>query len=191
MTDRARRLTLARLAALPAALALVPRALAQPAADTPLRLDVPYVPTRQEVVEAMLELARVGARDVVYDLGCGDGRIVVTAAARFGARGVGIDIDPQRIAEARANARRAGVEKRTRFIVGDLFAADLSGATVVTLYLLPRVNLQLKPRLRELAAGTRIVSHDFEMGEDWPPQKSRKVGGDTIYLWTIEAPAGR
>jgi SAM-dependent methyltransferase len=149
-------------------------------------LDVPYVPTKQETVEAMLKLAGVGPKDVVYDLGCGDGRIVVTAAKRFGARGVGVDIDPARIAEARENAKQAGVASRATFVLGDLFNADIRQATVVMLYLLPSVNQKLKPRLlAELAPGTRVVSHDFDMGADWPPQRTIHLGRDTIYLWTV------
>jgi len=149
--------------------------------------DVPYVPTRQEVVEAMLRMADVRPGDVVYDLGCGDGRIVIAAAQKFGARGVGIDIDPARISEARYNARRAGVEKQVEFRAGDLFAADIRDATVVTLYLLPEVNLRLRPKLQhDLRPGTRIVSHDFSMGPDWPADRTQKVGHDTLYLWTIK-----
>ena len=118
-------------------------------------------------------MAGVKPGDVVYDLGCGDGRIVVTAAQKFGARGVGVDIDPRRIAEANANARRAGVEKQVTFKVGDLFEADIRDATVVTLYLLPDVNLRLKPKLlRDLKPGTRVVSHDFSMGDDWKPERT-------------------
>ena len=148
--------------------------------------DVPYVPTRQEVVEAMLRMADVRPGDVVYDLGCGDGRIVITAAQKFGARGVGIDINPARISEARANAHRAGVEKQVEFRAGDLFEADFREATVVTLYLLPEVNLRLKPKLRrDLKPGTRVVSHDFTMGTDWPAERTQKVGNDTLYFWTI------
>jgi ubiquinone/menaquinone biosynthesis C-methylase UbiE len=148
--------------------------------------DVPFVPTRQDVVEAMLKMAGVKAGDVVYDLGCGDGRIVITAAQKFGARGVGIDINPTRISEARYNAARAGVEKQVEFRVGDLFEADIAAATVVTLYLLPEVNLRLKPKLqRDLKPGTRIVSHDFSMGDDWKPERVQKVGNSTIYFWTI------
>ena len=148
--------------------------------------DVPFVPTRQEVVEAMLKMAGVKAGDLVYDLGCGDGRIVITAAQKFGARGVGIDINPVRIAEARANAARAGVADRVEFRVGDLFEADIAAATVVTLYLLPEVNLRLKPKLqRDLKPGTRIVSHDFSMGDDWKPERVQKVGNSTIYFWAI------
>ncbi|MCX7892986.1 MAG: methyltransferase domain-containing protein [Burkholderiales bacterium] len=151
-------------------------------------LDVPYVPTRMDTVDAMLRLAAVGPKDVVYDLGCGDGRIVIAAAKQYGARGVGVDIDPARIAEARENARRAGVGARTSFVQGDLFHAEIRDATVVMLYLLPSVNERLKPRLlAELAPGTRVVSHDFLMGEDWPPEKTVRLGRDTIYLWTVPA----
>ena len=147
--------------------------------------DVPFVPTRIEVVEAMLQLADVKPEDVVYDLGCGDGRIPIAAAEKFGARGVGIDIEPALIAEALGNASIAKVSERTRFLVGDLFKADIAEATVVTLYLLPGVNEKLKPKLmRELKPGTRIVSHDFGMG-DWVPEKTLKLGSDTIYLWRI------
>ena len=133
----------------------------------------------------MLELARVGPKDVVYDLGSGDGRIVIAAAKRHGARGVGIDIDPERIKEARENARKAGVANRAEFREGDLFAADLREASVVTLYLLPSLNLKLRPKLlAELKPGTRIVSHDFDMG-DWAPEETIAVDGKTVYLWTI------
>ena len=150
-------------------------------------LDVPYVPTKQEVVEEMLRMAGVKPGDVVYDLGCGDGRIVVTAAQKFGARGVGVDIDPRRIAEANENARRAGVEKQVTFKVGDLFETDIREATVVTLYLLPDVNLRLKPKLlRDLKPGTRVVSHDFSMGDDWKPERALRLGNDWIYFWTIK-----
>lgn len=149
--------------------------------------DVPYVPTRQEVVEAMLKLAGVKTGDIVYDLGCGDGRIVITAIQKYGAnRGVGIDIDPDRIEEANANAKAAGVTTQVKFIEGDLFQADFREATVVTLYLLPSINLKLKPKLlRELKPGTRVVSHDFNMGDDWPPEKEIRVGSSTVYFWTI------
>lgn len=149
--------------------------------------DVPYEPSSPEVVMEMLRLAGVKKGDVVYDLGCGDGRIVIAAAKEFGARGVGIDIDPQRIAESRANARKAGVTRMVRFRHEDLFEADIREATVVMLYLWPRVNLQLRPKLlRELKPGTRIVSHSHNMG-DWAPQEERRVDGSRIYLWTIPA----
>lgn len=153
---------------------------------TPVRRDVPYVPTSHEVVKAMLKMANVGKDDVVYDLGCGDGRIVVSAVKDFGAKkGVGVDIDPERIREARHNARKARITDKATFIEGDLFKTDLREATVVTLYLLPAVNLRLLPKLLdELKPGTRIVSHDFNMGE-WKPEKTETVGGATIYYWTI------
>jgi SAM-dependent methyltransferase len=146
--------------------------------------DVPYVPTPDEVVASMLQLAGVHKGDVVYDLGCGDGRIVI-AAARLGARGVGVDINPDRIRDARLNAKQAGVEDSVKFIEGDLFKADISGATVVTLYLLPSVNLKLRPRLwSELKPGTRVVSHAFDMG-DWKAEKTDEVDNRPIYLWSI------
>jgi SAM-dependent methyltransferase len=155
--------------------------------NSPARqLDVPYVPTPQNVVDRMLQMARVGKNDLLYDLGCGDGRLVVTAARKYGARGIGIDLDPQRIKEAKANARKAGVSDKTEFTVGDLFATDLSEATVVTLYLLNSVNRKLRPQLwKQLKPGTRVVSHAFDMGDDWPPEKTEVVEGSTIYYWTI------
>lgn len=147
--------------------------------------DVPYVPTPPEVVEGMLKLAGVKSTDVVYDLGCGDGRIVVMAAEKFGARGVGIDINPERIREAEENAKRAGVTGKVRFIQGNLFDADIHEATVVTLYLLSSVNLKLRPKLiRELRPGARVVSNTFDMG-DWKPDKEIEVNGRRVYLWTI------
>jgi len=147
--------------------------------------DVRYEPSTPEVVSAMLALAGVRKGDVVYDLGCGDGRIVIAAAERFGARGVGIDIDPERIAEARENARKAGVAGRVRFRNEDLFEADIKEATVVTLYLWPSVNLKLRPRLwSELKPGTRVVSHCHDMG-DWKPEKTAEVGEHKLYYWTI------
>ena len=175
-----------------AAQLVLPAVLAQQGA-APKRLeqfelDVPYVPTKQSVVEEMLQLAGVNDNDLVYDLGCGDGRIVITAAQKFGARGVGVDIDPERIKEANENAKKAGVTDRVKFILGDLFDADIRPATVVTLYLLPEINLKLKPKLlRDLRPGTRVVSHDFTMGRDWRPQKTVRLGRDTIYFWTIPA----
>lgn len=154
------------------------------------RLDVPYVPTHEKVVDEMLRLARPGKDDVLYDLGSGDGRIVITAARRFGSRGVGYDIDPERVAEARDNAKKAGVTDRVRFEQQDIFTADIKEATIVTLYLLPDVNLRLRPKLlSELRPGTRIVSHNYDMG-DWKPERVVKVtvpgGGEhTVYYWTI------
>jgi SAM-dependent methyltransferase len=159
---------------------------ALPAAAQSPRLDVPFVPTPQAVVDRMLELAKVRPDDLIYDLGSGDGRIVITAAKRYGARGVGIDLDPQRIQEARTNAREAGVDGKVRFVNGDLFKADLSEATVVTLYLLNSVNRDLRPQLwKQLKVGTRVVSHAFDMGDEWPPEKVEQVDGRTIYYWTI------
>ncbi len=152
----------------------------------PPKLDVPYVPTPQPVVDKMLDLAKVGKNDVLFDLGCGDGRIVITAAKERGARGTGIDINPVRVEEARKNAQSAGVTSKVNFKVADLFESDFSKATVVTLYLLPDINLKLRPQLwRQLKVGTRVVSHDFDMGSDWPPEKIEKVGNKTLYFWTI------
>lgn len=149
--------------------------------------DVVYVPTPQAVVDAMLELAHVTAADVVYDLGSGDGRIPVTAAQKYGARGVGIDIDLKRIEEATENAKLAGVVNKVTFRQQDLFTANISEATVVTLYLLPSLNEKLMPKLKkELKPGTRVVSHAFSMGDQWPPDATREVGGRTIYLWKIK-----
>lgn len=151
--------------------------------------DVIFVPTPHEVVEAMLKVAKVGKKDVLYDLGSGDGRIPITAAQKYGiARGVGIDINPERIQEANDNLMKAGVGDRVRFINADLFESDLSEATVVTLYLLPKLNLKLLPKLlKELKPGTRIVSHSFDMGS-WKPERALDVDGRSIYFWTIPAP---
>ena len=147
--------------------------------------DVIFVPTPNTVVNKMLEMAKVTADDVVYDLGCGDGRIVITAAQRYGARGVGIDIDPDRIHEATDNVRRAKVTDKVKFIEGDLFEANISEATVVTLYLLTELNLRLRPKLmKDLRPGTRVVSHAFSMG-DWKPERTEQVGGTSVYLWRI------
>lgn len=187
MKPQARRRTLLLSAAATGGICLLPApaALAQLLTTTP-RLDVPYVPTPQEVVNSMLDLAKVGKNDVLYDLGCGDGRIVVTAAKERGARGTGIDLNPQRIAEAKENAKKAGVEDRVAFRVGDLFEADVSPATVVTLYLLPDVNVKLRPRLwKQLKVGTRVVSHDFDMGAEWPPEKTVQLNGHRLHYWTI------
>ncbi len=149
------------------------------------QLDVPYVPTPQAVAEQMLAIADVNKNDVLYDLGSGDGRIVIAAAQKYGTRGVGIDINPERIKEANANARQAGVTDDVEFRQQDLFQTDLSEATVVTLYLLPEVNLKLRPKLlKELKPGTRIVSHAFDMG-DWQPERVEKVDGSTIYYWVV------
>jgi len=155
------------------------------AQQAPLRSpDVIFVPTPQEVVDAMLKLAKVTKNDVVYDLGSGDGRIPITAAKTYGARGVGIDIDPQRIKEATENLKNAGVGDRVKFLNQDLFTTDISEATVVTLYLLPSLNLKLMPKLnKELKPGTRIVSHAFDMG-DAKPVETLNVNGRTVYFWT-------
>ena len=140
--------------------------------------EVPYVSTPEEVVAEMIRMADVGKDDVIYDLGCGDGRIVITAAKETGCRGVGVDIDPVRIKESQRNAIEAGVSDRVEFILSDLFDADISQATVVTLYLLSKVNLRLRPKLfRELKPGTRVVSHDFDMGQ-WSPEESKFLNGD-------------
>jgi len=150
------------------------------------RFDVPYVPTRQVVVDEMLRLAGLGPGDFLIDLGSGDGRIVITAAREFGIRALGLDIDPQRVAEARDNAVKAGVADRVEFRQENIFNADFSRASVVTLYLLPAVNLRLRPKLLdELRPGTRVVSHDFHM-DDWEPDRTLVVG-KTLYLWTIPA----
>lgn len=153
------------------------------------RPDVIWIPTEDPVVTAMLKLAQVTKNDVVYDLGCGDGRIVIAAARQFGARGVGVDIDPQRIAEAREAAKKAGVEDKVQFLVGDIFDPDLkiADATVVALYLLQSMNERLRPRLqKELRPGSRVVSNSFTMGSAWPAEKAEVVDYSTIYLWTIK-----
>jgi SAM-dependent methyltransferase len=166
--------------------------------STRAKPDVPFVPTTEEAVQAMLKLADVKKTDVVYDLGCGDGRIVITAAKTYGAHGVGIDIDPVRISEAKENAKKAGVENLVRFEEKDLFKADIREATVVTLFLLSSVNLKLRPKLlQELKPGTRIVSNTFDMG-DWKPEKEATVGNADdedsylshhLYFWTVPAHA--
>jgi hypothetical protein len=163
-----------------------------PAAAPPKLLrapDVIYVPTPHEVVDAMLKVAKVRKGDVLYDLGSGDGRIPITAAQKYGiARGVGIDINPERITEANDNLAKAGVGDRVRFVNADLFETDLSEATVVTLYLLPVLNLKLLPKLlKETKPGTRIVSHSFNMGS-WKPERALEVNGRSVYFWTIPAP---
>ena len=151
--------------------------------------DVIFVPTPEDVVEQMLKLANVHKGDVVYDLGCGDGRAVVTAAKTFGVRAVDIDINPERIKESLENARKAGVMDRVTFRNEDLFEANIKEATVVTLYLLQSLNVKLRPKLwKELKPGTRVVSHDFDMG-DWKPDKQIELDEHTIYLWTIPANA--
>ena len=172
------------LTAIALAVCLVPGA-AQPRSQKP---DVIYVPTPQPVVEAMLQLAEVKATDVVYDLGSGDGRIVITAAKKNGARGVGLDIDQVMVTKARENAAAAGVADRVQFVAEDLFEADIRPASVVTLYLLQSLNERLRPKLvRELKPGTRIVSHVFNMGPEWPPSQTTTVESSRIFLWSIPA----
>lgn len=150
------------------------------------RLDVPYVPTSNAIVEKMLDLGEVGPEDYVIDLGSGDGRIPIAAAKR-GARGFGVDIDPERIAEANANAKAAGVTGRVTFRRQDLFETPIAEATVLTMYLLPSVNLKLRPRiLAELKPGTHVVSHAFDMG-DWPPDQTAETDGATVYQWIVPA----
>jgi predicted O-methyltransferase YrrM len=150
--------------------------------------DVIFVPTPHEVVDAMLEVAKIGKDDVLYDLGSGDGRIPIAAAKKGIARGVGIDINPERVKEANENLREAGVGDRVKFVNADLFETDLSDATVITLYLLPALNLKLLPKLlKEVKPGTRVVSHAFDMG-DWKPERTLDVGGRSVYFWTIPAP---
>ncbi|MFB6248684.1 MAG: cyclopropane-fatty-acyl-phospholipid synthase family protein [Salinibacter sp.] len=156
-----------------------------------LESDVPFVESPQPVVNKMLEVANVTENDTLYDLGSGDGRIPITAARKYGAHGVGIEIKPDLVKRARQNAKDAGVSDLVEFRQGDLFEADISDATVVTLYLLPSVNLELRSKLfRQLEPGTRVVSHDFDMDE-WEPDTTWKSGGDTVYRWTIpeEIPA--
>jgi SAM-dependent methyltransferase len=147
---------------------------------------VPYFPSTNEAVTGMLRLAGTGPDDVVYDLGCGDGRIVIAAAREFGARGVGVEIDPAPLRMAVYQARRAGVEARVRFVRGDLFEADIGEATVVTLFLFESLNRRLLPKLlEELKPGTRIVAHRYGFGDAWPPEKTVQAGASTLYLWTV------
>ena len=148
--------------------------------------DVIFVPTPQEVVDAMLDVAQVKGTDIIYDLGSGDGRIPITAAQKYGARGVGIDINPERIKEANENLKKANVGDKVKFLNQDLFETNISEATVVTLYLLQTLNEKLRPKLfRELKPGTRVVSHAFSMGDAWPPEKTLNINGRTVYYWTI------
>ena len=175
----------ALLAAVPAA------AQAQAQKAAPRTPDVIFVPTPHEVVEDMLRLVDVKKGDVLYDLGSGDGRIPIAAAKMYGVRAVGIDIDPARIAEAQDNAKKAGVTHLVEFRQADLFLSDFREATVVTLYLLPELNVKLRPRLwAELKPGTRIVSHQFDMG-DWKAEKKLESSGRVIYFWTIPDPKKR
>jgi SAM-dependent methyltransferase len=153
----------------------------------PARRDVPYVPTDDAVVAALLRFAQITERDHVYDLGCGDGRIVIAAAKRFGAQGLGVDIDPVRIEEARENAKRAGVMDKVRFVLGSFFDIDLRPASVVTLYLLPGINAQLRPKLQsELQPGSRVLSNHFPIG-DWPPDQVSEAHHRKLQKWLIPA----
>jgi predicted RNA methylase len=166
------------------------RAISQvtPDGQEKIKLDVPYEPSSEEVVRIMLEIAQVCKDDLVYDLGCGDGRIVIAAAQKTGARGVGVDLDPERITESLGNARKANVTDRVRFFQQDLFQADIGKATVVMLYLWPEVNLKLRPKLlRELKPGTRVVSHSHNMGSWEPDQSSAAAEGHRVYFWVIPA----
>jgi SAM-dependent methyltransferase len=163
--------------------------VAQPLKPLDKQPEVPFVPTHEKIVDEMLKVARVGKNDVLYDLGSGDGRIPITAAKRWGTRGVGVDIDPERIKEARENATKAGVTDKVKFMQQDLFDTDIKEATVVTLYLLPEVNLRLRPKLlADLKPGTRVVSHNYDMG-DWKPLKSLTVklpdGDHYVYYWVV------
>jgi ribosomal protein L11 methylase PrmA len=171
-----------------AAIFALPLTVATLSAQAPAKKepDVIYVPTPQAVVEAMLDLAQVKRTDVVYDLGSGDGRILITAAKKYGARGVGIEMDPALVKNARENAAAAGVADRVRFVTADLFTADLRPATVVTLYLLQSINERLRPKLvRELKPGTRVVSHVFNMGPEWPAKQTITVDRSRVFLWSI------
>ena len=177
--------------------AFVGTALALPAGATFAQVteEVPFVVTPDHVTRAMLEIADVKPGDFVLDLGSGDGRIVIAAARQFGARGLGVDIVPDLVQKSRDTALRAGVADRTEFRVQDLFTTDLTQATVITMYLLPEVNLALKPKLRALKPGTRIVSHDWDMGADWPPDRMRVIEvpdkrygremNSKVYLWIV------
>ena len=157
--------------------------------DPPFTLDVPYVPTPEVIVDEMLKMAEVDGKDVLFDLGSGDGRIPISAAKRFGTRGVGIDLNPERVSEAKEKARQEKVTEKVQFYEGNLFDFDLSEATVISLYLFPEVNMKLRPKLLSLKPGTRVISHNYDMG-DWKPEKSKKIrapnGSEhTIYLWRV------
>jgi precorrin-6B methylase 2 len=147
--------------------------------------DVPYVPTPQRTVDAMLAIAQVKPGDVLIDLGSGDGRIAITAAKKYGIRAIGIEIIPELVRESEKSAREMGVTDRVQFINGDVFGQDLRQASIVTVFMTPGVNLRLRPKLlKELKPGTRVVSHSFNMG-NWAPSKTAQVDGDTVYLWVI------
>ncbi|MGB7156734.1 MAG: methyltransferase domain-containing protein [Tepidisphaeraceae bacterium] len=160
---------------------------AQETASAPVKKDVPYVPTPQNVVDRMLEMAEVKKGDTVYDLGCGDGRIIVTAAKKHGANGIGVDIDPQRIKESQENAQAAGVSEQVKFEIKDLFTMEFKDADVLAMYLLPDVNMKLRPKILDgMKPGSRIVSHSFDM-DDWKPDAEDQVDDSTIYFWVVPA----
>lgn len=163
---------------------------AKPAADQSVDLDAPYVPTSAPIVKSMLTLGQVGPNDIVYDLGSGDGRLPIAAVRDFGAKkGVGIDLDPVRVEEAQANAKKAGVEDRVTFHQGDMFAFDFSEATVMPLYLLPEMMARLRPKILDMKPGTRIVAHDYALG-DWEADKVERINNSTLYFWIVPAKAG-
>ncbi len=187
----AKRLTRARYRTAAAGVLVVAALTAATPAQRRLKPpDVKYVPTPQNVVEEMLDMAQVTSADLVYDLGSGDGRIPITAAQKYGARGVGIEIEPRLVAEANENAKRAGVADRVWFLNQDLFETDFSAATVVTLFLMPRINQALIPKLQALRPGARVVSHMWDMGPTWPPDDTRDVNSLMVYLWRIPPTGG-
>ena len=161
-------------------------AIQNPAPPGPIQLDVPYVPTPPRVVDAMLKMARVTSQDVVYDLGCGDGRIPIAAALQYGARGVGVDLDPKRIEDANQNAKADGVTDKVRFVTENVFDTNFQDATVVFLYMSQDVNQRLMPKLKALKPGSRIVSRAFDMGPSWPPDERGETDGKSYYLWVIK-----
>lgn len=157
--------------------------------NPPFVLDVPYVPTPEIVVDEMLQLAEIDSEDILFDLGSGDGRIPITAAQRFGTKGVGVDLNPERVREAKENALKAEVSHKVEFIEGDLFDIDFSEATVLCLYLFPEVNMRLRPTILKMKPGTRVVSHNYDMG-DWKPEQTKKIKAPngtehTLYLWRV------
>ncbi len=185
-TTASRRRFPSRVALFALALSLAPFGAAVAQEDEPVKKDVPYVPTPQEVVDKMIEMAEIKEGDIVYDLGCGDGRMIVTAAKKHGARGIGVDIDPQRIRESNENAKRADVTDKVKFIQKDLFTMDFKDCDALCMYLLPSVNLKLRPKILDLKPGTRIVSHAFDM-DDWEADETVEVDGRTVYKWVVPA----
>jgi precorrin-6B methylase 2 len=190
MIHISRRIFNAALAGLALTLSVPNLATVRAAAEEPPKLDVPFVPTPQETVDRMLAMAKVGPNDYLIDLGSGDGRIPITAAKKFGIRAMGVDLNPVRIAESNDNAKKEGVSDKVEFKQGDLFQQDISKATVLTMYLLPDVNMKLRPKIwSDLKPGTRIVSHAFSMG-DWTPDATSTGpdGRNTVYLWIVPDP---